>query len=154
MLGKISFCALMCMVCIVLHTEFDKCIFFFSQTKEHLEMEKAQLKEELSKANERHTMSQEKCLESQARLAEVSDRLNRAEHTSHLSTQNLATTSASFTAVTRSKVNLMSAVAPNFTVSQAFRQIIFVKDVHTKGLERGNVSIWLLPKLFSSLAVS
>ncbi|XP_070192077.1 ankyrin repeat domain-containing protein 26-like isoform X3 [Littorina saxatilis] len=80
------------------------------KTREQVEQEKSQLKEELHEANERHRLAQEKCLEAQTRLAELTDRLNRAEHTSQLSTQNLATTSASFTAVARSKEEIEDTV--------------------------------------------
>nr|KAG5711398.1 hypothetical protein BaRGS_025825 [Batillaria attramentaria] len=73
------------------------------KAKDQLEQERGQLKLELEKATEKQHASQEKAVEAQARVAELTERLDRAERASQLSTQNLATTSASYNAVARTK---------------------------------------------------
>ncbi|KAL8595237.1 hypothetical protein ACOMHN_043389 [Nucella lapillus] len=80
------------------------------KTKEQLEQERSQLKGEVERAGERQRLAQEKQLEAQARLTDLTDRLDRAERTSQLSTQHLANTSASFSAVARSKEEMEESV--------------------------------------------
>ncbi|XP_076469124.1 uncharacterized protein LOC143299673 isoform X3 [Babylonia areolata] len=80
------------------------------KTKDQVDQERGQLKGEVERAREQQRQWQDKCLESQARLTDMTDRLDRAERTSQLSTQHLATTSASFTAVARSKEEMEETV--------------------------------------------
>lgn len=71
------------------------------QARDELEHECGRLKLEVEKSNQKSGIAQEKVLEAQTRVSELTERLDRAERTS---TQHLANTSASFTAFTRSKV--------------------------------------------------
>ncbi|XP_025107735.1 ankyrin repeat domain-containing protein 26-like isoform X5 [Pomacea canaliculata] len=73
------------------------------KARDELEHECGRLKLEVEKSNQKSGIAQEKVLEAQTRVSELTERLDRAERTS---TQHLANTSASFTAFTRSKEEL------------------------------------------------
>ncbi|XP_035827375.1 ankyrin repeat domain-containing protein 26 isoform X3 [Aplysia californica] len=76
------------------------------RSKDQLEQERAQLRVEMEKLQQRYQSTHDKSVEAQARVSELVDRLEKAEHSSLFSTQQLANTSANMQAVTKSKSEL------------------------------------------------
>ncbi|CAL1526232.1 unnamed protein product [Lymnaea stagnalis] len=74
--------------------------------KEQAEQERIQLKSEVERLQHKYQSTHDKSVESQARISELVDRLEKAEHTSLYSNQQLANTSANMQGLTKTKTQL------------------------------------------------
>ena len=69
------------------------------------------MKIEMEKLQQRYNSAQEKTIESQRKIAELVEKLERTEQSRQLSNQQLADTSATVQAFNTSKVSLLSLVS-------------------------------------------
>ncbi|KAK3608359.1 hypothetical protein CHS0354_030820 [Potamilus streckersoni] len=80
-----------------------------SKAKESLEQERQHLKMDMEKMQQRYQSAQDRALESQAQVASLVERLERAEQNNILSSQQLANTSATMQAFSSNKGELEEA---------------------------------------------
>ncbi|XP_064604354.1 trichohyalin-like isoform X2 [Liolophura sinensis] len=80
------------------------------KVKIQLEQERNQLRMEAEKSAQKYEIAHDKTIELQARITELVDRLERAEHSSIVSSQQLAHSSANMQAFTRSRDGLEDSV--------------------------------------------
>ncbi|XP_021371833.1 ankyrin repeat domain-containing protein 26-like isoform X2 [Mizuhopecten yessoensis] len=76
------------------------------KSKESLEHDKGQLKLEVDRLHQKYEMAHEKSIESQARITEMVDRLERSEQNNLYSSQQIMNNSANMEAYTRTKDEL------------------------------------------------
>ncbi|XP_059152667.1 ankyrin repeat domain-containing protein 36C-like isoform X2 [Physella acuta] len=84
-------------------SETEATLHITLKAKEQAEQDRARLKSEVEQLQQRYQATHDKLIESQARISELVDRLEKAEHTSLFSSQQLANTSANMHGLVKSK---------------------------------------------------